>query len=171
METNTYTTRKGFLLPISLVSLLLFALLLISLFDRTFPPEAVVLSIIFVPTFIIFLGSVRRRTTIGNDGVRIRKLFREKHLRWEEITNVDVLTMRKKVYLLLTTTKGFYALANSHGDFNSLVQDIVGHVDQEKVEEGVGHVIEHPAVRISDIVSAWIASAIILGAIILKVVC
>ena len=41
--------------------------------------------------------------------------------------------------------------------------------DGEKIEEGVRDVIEHPVVRISDAVSAWIASVILLGAIILKV--
>jgi len=171
METSTYTTRRGFLLPFSLVSLLLLVLLIISVFDRAFPPEVVVLAIIFVPTLYIFLESAWRRTTIGDDGVRIRKLFRERHLLWEDITNIDVLAVRKKVYLLLTTTKGFYALANSHGNFTSLVRDIVRHVDQEKIEEGVRDVIEHPVVRISDVVSAWIAFVILLGAIILKVVC
>ncbi|MBW2673692.1 MAG: PH domain-containing protein [Deltaproteobacteria bacterium] len=169
METSTYTTRRGFLLPFSLAFLLLFVLLILSMFDRVFPPEIVVLAIIFIPTLYIFLESVWRRTTIGDDGIRIRKLFREKHLLWEDITNIDVLAVRKKVYLLLTTTKGFYALANSHGNFTSLVRDIVGHVDGEKIEEGVRDVIEHPVVRISDAVSAWIASVILLGAIILKV--
>lgn len=170
MEINTYTTRRGFFLPFSLVFLLLIVLMILSVFDRTFPPEIVVLSIIFVPTLYIFLESSRRRTTIEDDGIRMRKLFRERHLLWGDITNIDVLAVRKKVYLLLTTTKGFYALANSHGDFTSLVRDIVGHVDREKVEEGVRDVIEHPVVRISDVISAWIASVILLGAIVLKVV-
>ena len=171
METITYTTRRGFLIPFSLALLLLLVLLIISVFDRTFPLEVVVLAIICLPTLYIFLESVWRRTTIGSDGVRIRKLFRERHLPWEDITNIDILTVRKKVYLLLTTTKGFHALANSHGNFTSLVRDIVGHVDQEKIEEGVQDAIEHPVVRISDVVSAWLASVILLGAIILKVVC
>lgn len=171
METTTYTTRRDFLIPFSLVFLLLLVLLILSVFDRAFPPEIVVLIVVFVPTLFIFLASVWRRTTIEPDGVRIRKLFRERHLLWKEITNIDVLAVRKKVYLLLTTKKGFYVLANSHEKFTSLVQDIVRHVDPEKVEEGVRDVIEHPMVRISDMVSSWIAFGILLGAIILKVAC
>jgi len=171
MDTTTYTTRRGFLFPFSLALVLLLVLLILSVFDRSFPPEIVVLSIICVPTLYIFLESVWRRTTIEPEGVRIRKLFREKHLLWEDITNIDVLAVRKKVYLLLTTTKGFYTLANSHGNFAALVRDIVGHVDQEKIEEGVRDVIEHPVIRFSDVVSSWIASIILLGAIILKIIC
>ncbi|MBW2599952.1 MAG: PH domain-containing protein [Deltaproteobacteria bacterium] len=170
MKTNTYKTRVAFLLPIFLDSLFLLVLLVISIFDRGVSSEPVVLSIIFIPALYIFLGSARRRTTIGDDGIRIRKLFRKKQLRWEDITNVDVMTLHKKVYLLLTTTRGFHALANSHGDFISLVKDVVRYVDQEKVEEGVRNVIDHPVKRMSDIVSAWIAFVILLGAIVLKIV-
>ncbi|MBW2651020.1 MAG: hypothetical protein JRC66_08470 [Deltaproteobacteria bacterium] len=145
---------------------------LLRLFDSGLSPEAIVLSIIFIPVLYIFLESAARRTTIGDDGVKIKKLFREKQLLWEHITNVDVMTLHKKVYLLLTTTRGFhaFALANSHGDFTSLVKDVVRHVDQEKVEEGVRNVIEHPVKRMSDIVSAWVAFVILLGAIVLKIV-
>ncbi|MBN2397655.1 MAG: PH domain-containing protein [Deltaproteobacteria bacterium] len=170
METTTYTTRRVFLIPFSLAFLLLLVLLILSAFDRTFPPEIVILALICVPILYILLESAWRRTTIGPDGVRIRKLFRERHLLWADITNIDVLAVRKKVYLLLTTTKGFHALANSHGNFSSLVRDIVGHVDPEKIEGGVRDLIEHPVVRISDVVSSWIAVGILLGAILLKVV-
>ncbi|MBA7577871.1 hypothetical protein ES708_19726 [subsurface metagenome] len=80
---STYTTRRGFLLPFALASLLLLVLMILSVFDRAFPPEVVVLAIIFVPILYIFLESAWRRTIIGDDGVRIRKLFRERHLLWE----------------------------------------------------------------------------------------
>ncbi len=170
MGSSTYTTRRSFLVPFSLASLLLLVLLVLSLFDRAFPPEVVILTIIFIPTLYIFLGSIRRKTIVGSDGVRIRKLFREKHLLWEDITNIDVLLVRKKVYLLLTTTKGFYALANAHGNFPSLVRDITDHVDKEKIEASVQDVIENPVARISDVVSSWLVCIILLGVIVLKVI-
>ncbi|MBW2650400.1 MAG: PH domain-containing protein [Deltaproteobacteria bacterium] len=170
MDSSTYKTRLGFLLPIFLDSLLLLVLLIISVFNRVFPAEPVILFLIFAFTLCIVFGSARRKTTIGDEGIRIRKLFRVKQLRWEDITNVDTMALHKKVYLLLTTTRGFHTLANSHGDFTSLVKDVVRYIDQEKVEEGVQDVIEHPVKRISDIVSAWIAFIILLGAIVLKII-
>lgn len=170
MSSSIYKTRMGFLLPIFLDSLLLLVLLIISVFNRVFTAEPVILFLIFVLTLCIVFGSARRKTTIGDEGIRIRKLFKVKQLRWEDITNVDVMALHKKVYLLLTTTRGFHTLANSHGDFTSLVKDIVRYVDQEKVEEGVQDVIEHPVKRISDIVSAWVALILLLGAIVLKII-
>lgn len=170
MSSSTYKARVGFLLPIFLDSLFILVLFVISIFDRVFPAEPVILFLIFVLALCILFGSARRKTIIGDEDIRIRKLFRAKQLRWEDITNVDVMALHKKVYLLLTTTRGFYTLANSHGDFTSLVKDVVRYVDQNKVEESVQDVIEHPVKRMSDIVSAWIAFIILLGAIILKII-
>ncbi|MEA1970825.1 MAG: PH domain-containing protein [Thermodesulfobacteriota bacterium] len=170
MNSSTYKTRVGFLLPIFLDSLLLLVLLIISIFDRVFSAEPVILFLIFVLALCIFLKSARSKITIEDEGIGIRKLFRVKQLRWEDITNVDVMALHKKVYLLLTTTRGFHTVANSHEDFTSLVKDVVRYVDQEKVEEGVQDVIEHPVKRISDIVSAWVAFIILLGAIVLKII-
>ncbi len=170
MTTKTYRTRGGFLLPIFLDSLFLLVLLVVSVFDRTFPAEPMFLFLIFVLTICIFLASARRRTSLDDDGIKIRKLLKERFLLWDQITNVDVMTLHKKVYLLLTTTRGFYPLANSHGNFISLVKNVVRHVDQEKVEEGVWSVIEYPVKRMSDIISAWVAFVVLLGAIVLKII-
>ncbi|MEA2014293.1 MAG: hypothetical protein U9N38_03180 [Thermodesulfobacteriota bacterium] len=171
MTTKTYRTRRAFLLPILLNSLFLLVLLVISICNRTFPAEPVVLLAVFVPTLCIFLASARRRTSIDNDGVKIRKLFKERTLLWVHITNVDVISLHKKVYLLLTTTKGFHVIANSHEDFTSIVKDLVQHIDQEMVEDGVRDIIDHPVKRISDIIFAWVAFVLLLGAIVLKIIC
>ncbi len=170
MNSNTYKARSGFLLPIFLDCLFILVLLVISIFDRVFPAEPVALFLIFVLALCIFLKSARSKITIGDEGIGIRKLFREKHLRWEDITNVDAMALHKKVYLLLTTTRGFHTVANSHEDFTSLVKDVVRYIDQEKVEDGVPDVIKHPVKRISNIVSAWVAFIILLGAIVLKII-
>ena len=56
---------------------------------------------------------------------------------WEEITRVGCLTLHRKVYLLLTTVKGFFIVSNAYGEFPTLVEEIVAHVDPERVEEDV----------------------------------
>lgn len=170
MNTIAFKTRSAFLLPIFMDSLLLLILLIISLFERAFPSEPLILFLIFVLAFYICIGAARRKTTVGDEGIGIQKLFRRKGIRWDDITNVDSMVLHKKVYLLLTTTRGFHTVANSYGNFSSLVQEIVRHVDQEKVEEGVRDIIAHPLKRISDIVSAWVAFIILLGAIVLKII-
>lgn len=167
--THIYKARKHFFVPFCIDVALLFILLIISFFTDSSQAERIILSLIFIPLLVMVLESASRETTISEKGVTIKKFMRTKHLAWEDITNLDTMSVRKKVYLLLTTTKGFYILANSHENFISLARDIVAGVDREKVEERVFTMMAHPVKRFSDVVSSWIAVFILVGAIFLKI--
>jgi hypothetical protein len=82
---------------------------------------------------------------------------------------VGCLIIRKRVYLLLTTTKGFHFLSNAYDDFSALVRNIVDHVGIDKSEEEVRHQIENPLKNVSDLVSMWFAVIVIAGIIIMKI--
>jgi hypothetical protein len=169
MSVNTYRVRKQFIIPLTLDLLLLFLLIAVSFFTKTIPAEMVILVLVFISLLYIFLESLFLETSIGDKGIRIKKFLRGKALSWNDITNVDTMTVRKKVYLLLTTTKGFHILSNTHGDFYSMVSDLARHVDSERVEESVRTVIEEPVKRRSDILSSWLAAIILIVVIFLKI--
>ncbi len=169
MTVNTYRVRKQFLIPLTLDLGLLFLLIAISFFTMAIPAEMVILVLVFISLLYIFLESIFLETSIGDKGIRIKKFLRGKELSWNDITNVDTMMVKKKVYLLLTTTKGFHVLSNTHGDFYSMVSDLSRHVDSERVEESVGTVIEEPVKRRSDILSSWLAAIILVVVICLKI--
>jgi hypothetical protein len=98
----------------------------------------------------------------------IRKFLRNKELRWEDITHIGALILRKRVYLLLTTIKGFYIISNTYEKFSTLVLDVADHMDKEKVEEEVRKQIEHPVKNISDIVMTWFTALVLTGIITIK---
>ena len=168
MQESAYRARVSFLVPLILDTLLLCVLVLISLFRGTFPAETIILVIILLPLTYLLLESLVRLVSVGETGIRIQKLFRNKTLQWEDITNVDVMIIRKKIYLLLTTTKGFYILTNTFGNFTTLVQDITGHLRDDVVEQRVLEVAERSVVRRADVVAAWIAVAMLAIIIYLK---
>jgi hypothetical protein len=169
MSENTYRVRKQFLVPLTLDLVLLFLLIAISFFMKAIPAEMVILVLVFVSLLYIFLESIFLETSIGDKGIRIKKFLREKTLSWNDITNVDTMMVKKKVYLLLTTTKGFHILSNTHGDFYTMVSDLSRHVDSERVEESVRTVMEEPVKRRSDILSSWLAAIILVVVICLKI--
>lgn len=170
MAANTYRARKEFLFPLALDLILLFLLIVISFFTRAIPAEMFILFVVFIGLLYIFLESFFLETTIGDKGIAIKKFLRGKELSWNDITNVDTMTVRKKVYLLLTTTKGFHILSNNHGDFYSMVSDVIGHIDGERVEEGVRITAQEPVTRKSDIISSWLAAIILIAVICIKIV-
>ncbi len=166
---RTYKIRKSFFMPLTLDATLLFFLFIMSMFGQGGSSvELTVLSVLLLLVLGVLAVSYLRQIFIDENGLVIKKLFREKMLAWEDVTNVDFLKMRRKVYLLLTTTKGFHILPNSFGNFTSLVQDVVRYADVGTVEPRVKTIIEKPVKRISDIVIPWLAALILMIVICLK---
>jgi hypothetical protein len=81
---------------------------------------------------------------------------------------VGCVILRKRVYLLLSTARGFIILSNAYEDFSVLIRSIIEQVGPEKVEEEVRALGESPAKNPADIISLWFAGVVIFGLIILK---
>lgn len=168
MYQNIYRIRRSFVISLSLVVFLFLVLLLITLLLKGAPLEKKIFILIFIPVLYAYVESLYRKVSTGEQGIMIRKVFRKKELRWEDITHVGALVLRKRSYLLLTTTKGFYILSNAYENYSSLIGDIIIHLDNEKVEEEVRKQHELPAKNISDIVMIWFTIVVLLGIIATK---
>ena len=168
MYRNVYSIRRSFVIPYSIVVFLFIVLLLLSLFWRGYHLERVLLGVLIIPVLYVFLESVFRKVKTGDQGIMIMKFLRKKELSWQDITHIGAVILRKKVYLLLTTVKGFYILSYAYENFSTLVRDIVEHTDAEKVEKDVKKQVEHPVKNISDIIMTWITVAILIGIITMK---
>lgn len=169
MSVHTYKIKKSLLLPLAVDVSLLLLLLLLSLFFKGSFTESVVLVAIFIPLTLAFLEALSREVLTEDKGVKMRKFARRKELSWEDITHVGIVIIRKKIYLLLTTVKGFYFISNAYDAFYGLVQDVADHVGLEKVEEDVRTQMDHPVRNVSDVASSWLAAVVILAIIIMKV--
>jgi hypothetical protein len=168
MYQNVYRIRRSFLVPFFVDFILLFFLLLLSYLQGGSNLERILLTAIFIPVLYVLLESSFRIVQTGDQGIMIRKFMRKKELRWEDITHIGALILRKRVYLLLTTVKGFYTLSNAYEKFSHLVGDLASHMDNEKVEEEVKRQIEHPAKNMSDIIMTWFTAMVLAGIIIIK---
>jgi hypothetical protein len=168
MNEVSHRIRRSFVLPLSAVLVLLVALAALA-FCRGTPMERVFLSLVFIPVALVWGEAVSRRVTFRDDGLVIRKFWRAKPLRWEDVTHVGALVMRKKVYLLLTTTRGFFILSNEYERFADLVRGIVARLDGERVEAEVVRQTESPLNNPSNVVAAWVAAAVLAVILYLKV--
>lgn len=155
-------------MPFSIDFFLLLFLLTLSFYQGGSHLEKIALTVIYIPVLCVFFESLSRKVLTGDRGIIIRKFLRNKELRWEDITHVGALILRKRVYLLLTTVKGFYILSNAYEKFSTLVRDIADHMDKEKVEEEVRKQIENPVKNISDIIMTWFTALVLIGIITVK---
>jgi hypothetical protein len=168
MPQRFYGVRKALLIPLGLDVVLLFALLMNALLRKGDTAEKLVFTLFFVPTLALFLVSYRRRVAVAEGGLVIRRLWGDAVLSWDEITHVGCLTLHRKVYLLLTTVKGFFIVSSVLEGFSALAEEIVAHVGLEKVEEDCRLQTGRAVAGIANIASAWIAAAVMIGIILLK---
>ena len=168
MSQRLYGVRRALLIPLGLDVVLLFGLLTNALFLNGETAEKLVFALFFVPTLALFLVSYRRRVAVAERGLVIRRLWGEKALAWDEITLVGCLTLHRKVYLLLTTVKGFFIVSNALEGFPTLAEEIVTHVGAERVEEDCRLQAGRAVTGLATIAPAWIAAAAMIGIIFLK---
>lgn len=178
LSTRTYKTRKSFLIPFAVDMALLFVLIIISLAIGGAPQETIVLVIVFVPLAWLFFEALFREAIITPEGVVIKKFLRKKELQWGDITHIGSMIVRKKVYLLLTSTKGFHIISNAFGNFTALVGDVVEGVESvkvegvegDKVEGGVQELFQNPVKRVADVAATWIAALLLAGVVYFKLI-
>jgi hypothetical protein len=170
MPEAVYRIRRSFTIPLAIDVLLLFILLVLSLAVKGSVTERIILAGFFSVSLLIMIEAVSRRIVIAEGGVVLKKLLKTKELLWSDITHVGCLSLRSKVYILLTTKKGFHILSNAYEPFAPLVQNIVNHLDTEKIEvEGEARMqMDKPTKNLSDLVAAWVAAIVLSGIIYLK---
>lgn len=166
---RVFKIKKALLIPLAIDAGLVFILLLVSFFRKSYAGEVVFLVILMISLSLIVLECIFREVAISGEGLAIKKLLRRKRLGWGDITDVGALVLRKKVYLVLTTTKGFHIISNAYDDYAALVKGIVEHVEAERVEESVKTLMDKPVRKISDIVSAWAGAAVLLAVVWVKI--
>jgi hypothetical protein len=167
MEQRIYRIRRAFLIPLGVDTLLLCCLFVLALI-RGSGTERLVFGLFFFPALYLFAECLLRRVTLGEKGVLVRKLWREKGFSWEEITNIGGVTVHKKVYLLISTLKGLFILSNAYGDFSSLTGQILSRVDPARVEEDVRAQAGRYPPGIAQVAMAWVAALFMVGIVSMK---
>jgi hypothetical protein len=170
MYQSTYRIKRALLIALSADVFLLFLLFVLSIILKGSAVERLILTVICIIALLIFFESAYRKVLTGDQGILIRKYLKDRELLWEDITQVGIVVMKKRVYLLLTTLKGFHILTNAYGEFPNLLREIAVHVEREKVDEEVRSQIEHPVKKISDIISTWFAAAVLVAIIAFKLI-
>jgi hypothetical protein len=168
MPQRFYGIRRALLIPLGLDVVLLFGLLAIVLLLKGERTEKLVFALFFVLTLVLFFASFRRRVAVREGGLVIRRFWGEKVFSWDEITHVGCLTLHRKVYLLLTTVKGFFIVSSVLGRFPTLAEEIVTHVGVDRVEEDCRLQAGRAVTGIATIAPAWVAAAAMIGVILLK---
>jgi len=160
--TLNYRIRKAFLLPLG-VLLGLCLLLLVLCFVHDEPPaKALILVALILPVLILFVESVFRHTVLDDVRLTAHKLLRNKSLVLAEVTAVETVMVRKRVFLTICAGEEFLILSNAYADFPGLVRNLLQRVPPAAITEETRAMAAAPPVKSSDIVSCWLAVLLLL---------
>ena len=161
MDSSTYTIRKTFLIPLGLAVLLSFILLASALFLQLPTAKTIILAAFLLPVCVIFAESSLRKVSITEDTIKINKLFRSKRLSYAELTAIDTIQVRKRVFVSLSSEEDFMILSNSYDQFGRLLAQLLSKVPETVVSDETKQLAENPPKKCSDIFSAWLAVAVL----------
>ena len=170
MSETSYRIRKSFLVPLGIDVLLLLILLVLSLTFKGSGVERAFLAVVCGLSLLILIEAFNRQVTISAGGITLKKFMKLRELLWSDITHVGCLKLRSRVYILLTTKKGFHIISNAYDSFSALVGEIIRHLDGGKIEieAEAREQIENPTRNISDLVAVWVAAVVLLVIIYMK---
>lgn len=155
-----FSIRRSFLVPLGLLVLLTGVLFVLCLVRGEPTAKTLILAFIMLPIIILFAESLSRRTVLTADGVIAFKLFRNKELKFAEITAVETVRVRKRVFLTLCADDDFLIISNAYGNFPALVQDLLARVPAAAISEETKEMAAAPPVKSTDVVSCWLAVAL-----------
>ena len=168
MMQTAYKIKKSLTIPLVLDACLSLLLLPVAIFKNGSAIEIFMLSVGCAVLLIVALELMIREIITDDSGMRIKKILKKKELFWNDITHVGSMAVHKKIYLLLTTTKGFHIISNAYANFPSIVKDILAGVEKDRIEEGISELVQSPVRRVSDIILSWAAAFMIAGIIFIK---
>jgi hypothetical protein len=160
--------RRAIVIPLAVSFLSLFVLLLSAWLVTSFPGERSFLTAIFLLVGYLLLEVFSRQASLGNEKLEIRKFLRNKELGWDEITHLGSLVMGAKVYLLLTTTKGFTILSNNYERFPDLLCHLVENLKAERVGGEISGLMANPRQNCGPVRSAWLMAVVIMAIMVLR---
>lgn len=157
---RTYVIRRTFLFPLGILLLLCLGLLALCLVQNQPLVKSFLLGFIILPIIILFVESAFRKAIIDSEGVTVYKLCRSKRFLFSEMTSVDTVQVRKRVFLTLSAGDDFLIISNAYGQFPDLVAALLDRIASEAISEETRQMAQRPPHKSNDVVSCWLAVAL-----------
>ena len=168
MPTSVYRFNRPLRTALAVGTALVLVLMVLSFFAGGSNMEKILFTVLFFPFLLLTLEAHTRRVTAEDSKFRLKTLFKSREIDWPNITHVGVVRVGGKVYLVLTTTRGFHVLSNAYEDFYGMAKNITDHVEGERVEDEVRNLLQNPVISRGNILSAWAAVALFCAIILMK---
>lgn len=157
-QLHSFVIRRAFVAPMGLLVALMVALMVVCIYQGQSATKIILLAFFVLPVSILFVESAVRRLEVSRDGVTAFRLFRQRQIRFADVTSLETVQVRSRVFMTLAAgDDDFLIISNSYGGFPALVDLLVSEVPEGTVTEETRQLAEKPILRQADIFTAWFA--------------
>ena len=157
-QQRTFVIRRAFVVPMGLLVVLTVALLVVCLLQGQPLAKAVILAGLIIPIAVLFVESAFRRLVIDAQEVTAYRPFRQRRIRFTDVTSLETVRVRNRVFMTLVAgDDDFLIISNSYGDFPALLTCLIKAVPEETVTDETEQLAKQPPLRQADIFTAWFA--------------
>lgn len=156
--TRTFVIRRTFVLPMALLIFLTIALLVVCIVQSQPIAKVIILAGLIMPLLVLFVESAFRRVVVDQDGVTAFRPFRQRQVRFADVTALETVQVRSRVFMTLVAgPDDFLIISNSYQDFPALVEGLIEAVPEGTVTEETQQLAKKPTLRHADVFTAWFA--------------
>jgi hypothetical protein len=157
-----FKIRRAFVGSLGGLLVLLLTLTLVCVIQGEPPIKAGLVGMIAMVVAALLAVSMSRKLEVGPDRVVLHRFGRRKILYFAEITAMESLTIRKRVFVTLCAGDEFIILSNAYERFGELVEVLLARVPAQSVSDDARAMAAAPPVRRNDIVSCWLGIVLLL---------
>ena len=157
-QQKTFVIRRSFVLPMGLLVALTLALLVVCLLQGQPLVKIIILVGMITPLAILFVESAFRRLVVNAKEVTACRPFRQRRIRFAEVTSLEMVRVRSRVFMTLVAgDDDFLIISNSYGNFPALLDSLIDSVPAEAVTDETKQLAKQPPLRQADVFTAWFA--------------
>lgn len=157
-----FTIRRAFIWSLGVLLLLLAILEGLCIIQGQPGIKIGLLGLILLLLGVLLGASLSRRLVVDEDCAVLHRLGQTKTLRFLDITAVESLMLRKRVFITLCAGEEFIILSNAYGRFAEMVELLLARVPDRSISDDTRSMAVAPPVRHGDVVSCWLAIALVL---------
>lgn len=158
---SQFKIRKKFLFALGLINLLLVALLLLCIVQQQTTGKVVILAAIILPVLILFIESWRRQISVNEDSIVACRLFRTKKIPFGEITSVDTVRIRRRIFVSVSTEADFLLFSNNYDHFDQLIERLQERLPRAVISDETRALAKDLPLKSNNLFSIWLAVVVL----------
>ena len=156
-EKTTFGIRRAFQVPLGLLLVSQACMLGLGIVQKQAPGRTIALSVIVLLLGGLFVENLFRRIVLNQDSITAYRFFRQRTLRFAEMTALEAVALRKRVFTTLWVDDRFLLISNAYESFPALFATLVNRAPKGTVSEDALRLAGDPPRYNGHVLICWVA--------------